>query len=76
MEIELSVSGERPKRRVLAALAEAGYQSRSGAIRLAHPFSVCVEDVNVTQAEAVRELVVGVDPGAAVVMGATPALAD
>ncbi len=67
MDLELSVSSGAAKARVVSALVEKGFTVRSGAVRLAFPFTVLVHGIDAEAVPAVRHVVLGVDPGAGVI---------
>lgn len=67
MIVELSVSDARTKRRAIVVLQELGYRASSGAVRLAHPFSIEVHDVTERDVPTLRALVEGIDPTSTVV---------
>ena len=70
MNVEFSLSDARAKARALATLLEHGHDASTGAVRLAYPFAVLVRDVATEDVDAVRRLVIDVDPAAGTIIPA------
>ena len=66
MDVELSVSSAQGKSEVREALARQGYRTSPGGVRLAHPFSIVVQDVAPDAVAALTRTVLadGVTPAA------------
>jgi hypothetical protein len=72
MIIEMSVTSERAKARVLSRLGEQGYLAESGSVMLAYPFSVRIDDVDASRQAEVLRLVEQIDPGAGQILAPLP----
>lgn len=71
MNLELSVTSANAKQRAISVLTDHGFRAATGSVRLAYPFAIMVENIAVTDVDAICALAASVDPGSGTIMEPT-----